>query len=110
MDAERLARLLDPFPDDALVPVRWLRAQLQRPALADDGVGDLSCVDVAKLLRRKPGTIRGWCQRGEIKAYQLNGKEWRIKRADLRTYLDTHGTKRSEQTAAAVDLGSWRGK
>ncbi len=108
MDA--LSKLLDLLPDDALVPVRWLRAQLRHPDVAtDDGVADLSCADVAMMLGRTPGTIRGWCQRGEIAgAYRLNEREWRIPRPSLRAYLAAHGSKRSEQTAAPVNLGSWR--
>src|SRR5713101_6101688 len=109
MDATRLSRLLAQFPDDALVPVRWLRVQLrQTAAVQADGVADLSCADVAAELNRTPGTIRGWCQRGEIAgAYRLNKKEWRIPRASLREYLDAHGAKRGEQNAETVDLGSW---
>ena len=110
MAEQELAKLLVHLPDDALVPVGWLRAQLRRPDVGqDDGVGDLSCADVAKMLGRTPGTIRGWCHRGEIAgAGRLNGREWRIPRASLRAYLAAHGSKKSEPNTEAVDLGSWR--
>jgi len=106
-----LAKLLAALPNDALVTVRWLRAQLEQPEVADDSVADLSCAAVAKLLDRTPGCIRGWCQRGEIVGvYRLNGREWRIPRASLRAYQAAHGAKRSEQNAEPVNLGSWREK
>ena len=107
---QELAKLLVHLPDDALVPVGWLRAQLRQPdAVQADGVGDLSCADVAKMLSRTPGCIRGWCKSGEFaRAYRLNGREWRIPRASLRAYLDAHGSKKSAQTAEPINLGRWR--
>lgn len=108
---EQLVTLLSLLPDAALVPVGWLRAQLQRPEIADDGVADLSCADVAKRLDRRPGTIRAWCQRGEMAgAYRLNKKEWRIPRASVRAYLDAQAKQGRVVNAGPVDLGSWRGK
>ncbi len=105
-----LKAILEALPDDALVPVRWLRARLGAPAgTPDDRIGDLSCTDVAKVLGRTPGCIRGWCARGEIPgAYRLNGREWRLPAAALRAYLDAHGSKQSGKDAEAVDLGAWR--
>ena len=111
MTDEQLAKLLSDLPDDALVPVRWVRARLQRPAITDDGVGDLSCADVAKTLGRTPGCIRSWCARAEIQgAYRLNGREWRIPRTSLRQYLDAQAQQKRDVVAGPVNLGSWRRK
>ena len=108
---DELTKLLSDLPDEAMVPVRWLRSQLQRPAIAHDGVGDLSCADVAQALKRTPGCIRGWCQRGEIQgAYRLNGREWRIPRASLRTYLDEQAQQKHTVVASPVNLSNWRRK
>lgn len=102
-----LSALLAQLPDDALVPVGWIRARLESP-LPDEAVGDLSCADVGAILHRRPGTVRGWCYRKEISgAYLLNGKDWRIPRASLRAYLDAQSNG-SPKTGAPVDLGAWR--
>lgn len=114
MTADDLATFLAGLPDEALIPVGWLRTRLRTPGQADPGepVRDLSCADVATALDRKPGTVRAWCARGEIPgAYLLNHREWRIPRAALRAYLDRQGNQRTTgnaDAAGSVDLGSWR--
>src|SRR3990167_91071 len=55
--------------------------------LSVDG-GDLTAAQLAERLRRRPSTIRGWCERGELPgAYRLNGREWRIPPAALEAFL-----------------------
>jgi len=109
MIATELSKILSELPDDALVPVSWIRARLDAPALVEAD-GDLSCADVAALLHRKPGTVRGWCYRGEIVgAYRLNSRDWRVPRQALRVYLDAQSNG-SPKTGAPVDLGEWRNK
>ena len=106
-----LAALLATLPDSALLPVAWLRARLEAPAAgATEPIGDLSCAAVAKALGRQAGTVRGWCARGEIPgAYRLNGREWRVPQASLRTYLERQGARRGPaETDGPTDLGSWR--
>jgi hypothetical protein len=105
-----LSKLIAELPDDALLPVAWVRARLASP-LPEETVGDLSCADVATALHRKSGTIRGWCFRGElVGAYRLNGRDWRIPRAWLRAYLDLQSAGKSPVNVEHVDLGSWRNK
>ena len=102
--------ILAELPDEALLPVGWLRARLEAPAPTEP-VGGLSCADVAKMLDRTPGTVRGWCARGELKgSYRMHGnREWRVPRAALRAYLDAQaGRGRSYEDVGSVDLGSWR--
>ena len=106
-----LADLLAQLPNEALVPVSWVRARLaeegKEPAQGAP-VGDLSCADVGKMLDRTPGCIRGWCARGEIQgAYRLNAREWRIPPLSLRQYLD-RAAKPKQVDPGPVDLGSWR--
>src|SRR4051812_3736413 len=99
-----LTTLLTDLPDDALVPIRWIRARLRAPATTRaDGIADLSAADVAKQLGRKPGTVRGWCARGEIQgAYRLNDREWRIPSSSLRAYLDTAAANNGESANGEV--------
>ena len=88
MIAKELSALLADLPDEAMIPVGWVRARLDTPVLVEAD-GDLSCSDVAAILHRRPGTIRGWCFRKEIPgSYLLNGKSWMIPRKSLRAYLD----------------------
>ena len=112
MSETALRALLEALPDDALLPVKWVKAHLEAPACASSGavVADLSAVDVAAELGRRPGTIRGWFARGDFPgAYRLHGREWRVPRAALRAYLDRQAAaRRDDGDAGAVDLGSWR--
>ena len=102
-----LSNILATLPDEALIPVGWVRARLDTP-LPEETIGDLSCSDVAAALHKKRGTVRGWCARKEIEgAYLLNGKTWMIPRKSLRAYLDKQAAG-SPKTGAPVDLGSWR--
>ncbi len=49
------------------------------PTDADEVTVDLTVAEVAQLLGRAAGTVRGWCTTGELAgAYWLNGCEWRI--------------------------------
>ena len=107
MVAKDLSALLAELPDEAMIPVGWVRARLDSP-MPEEADGDLSCSDVAAILHRRPGTIRGWCFRKEIPGcYLLNGKSWLIPRASLRAYLDKQSKGKPVDTRP-VDLGSWR--
>lgn len=110
-----LALLLAELPDDALVPVRWLRVHLQVPAVTpNDALVDLSCEEVAKQLGRKPSTIRGWAASGVLpRCYRLRGREYRIPQSSLAEFLAR--AQRQEEpepeqagSATPVDLGAWR--
>jgi hypothetical protein len=51
--ATDLSNILAALPDEALIPVSWIRARLAAP-LPVETVGDLSCSDVAEALKRRP--------------------------------------------------------
>lgn len=111
-----LRTALSTLPDEALVPVGWIRARLDgkadaSPAGNGEPIGDLSAADVAEALDRTPSTIRAWCARGEVPgSYKLRGREWRIPRASLRRYLDrqAEGKRETRRRGEPVDLGGWR--
>lgn len=108
-----LLRALDPLPDDASVPVGWIRQELDGETVEEeDGrpLADLTVAEVAEELDRGASTVRGWLSAGKIpEAYRLHGREWRIPRSALREYLDRQA--RGEPTAELEgdgDLGAWR--
>lgn len=110
MLANELSKILADLPDNALLPVGWVRARLAAP-VPDEAIGDLSCAEIGVLLHRKPGTVRGWLFRKELVGYRLNNRDWRVTRAELRRYLDAQGGAGSPiDGASSVDLGSWRNK
>ena len=47
----------------------------------------LSVEDVANELKVNPERVRGWIRKKELLAYRIGGKEYRIKREDLNTFL-----------------------
>jgi excisionase family DNA binding protein len=112
MGAEaRLARVLADLPDEAMVPVGWVRGQLeveQQPA--EERLADYTVAEVAEELERAPSTVRGWLNRDELPgAYRLKGREWRIPRDALATFLEAARTgEQPTQQGAPVDLGAWR--
>lgn len=106
---------LSRLPDDALVPVAWVRENLgtqsETHEVSEGGV-DLTVGEVAKMFRRSPPTIRAWCANGRLKnAYRFLGREWRIPRRDLEA-LQRANSPVPEGAASfkAVDLGRWRHK
>ena len=116
---DHLRAMVDAMPRGSSVtlPVDWLRVQLgmatapieQEPA----DLSDLSVEEVAVIVDRKPSTVRGWCSSGHLDAYRLNGREWRISREALQSFLDRQRAPepREEpppQRARTPNLGAWR--
>ncbi len=110
---DRLRRIVTALPDQASVtlPVSLVKEWLEMEA--DDPLEDLTVADVARQLRRSPGTVRDWIRRGELEAYQL-GKEYRVTRPALTTFCQRqrNGPRTSGQSETAPsrrsDLGGWR--
>ena len=117
MTAPDLA-MLRALPDEALVPVSWVRELVGGQNGADsDGdpgiVADLTVGDVGQQFGRTPACVRAWCRAGRVPgAYRLNGREWRIPRGGLRAFLagerNGQGSKGPRREGVAVDLGAWR--
>lgn len=98
---------LDGLPDDALVPVGWVRERLSDDgAAADAPVADLTVQEVAEELDRAPSTVRGWLGSGDLEGYRLRGREWRVPREALAAFLEEERSGVREEEPA--DLGSWR--
>lgn len=106
------------LPDEALVPVGWIRSLLQGVQHLGGAASDLglTVAEVAKPANRAPSTIRTWCAEGRLPgAYRLQGREWRIPQAALRALLEADQPE-AERGAAARrrlrapqgGLGAWR--
>lgn len=64
-----LRAALEPLPDEATVPVRWIREKLEEDA--DQIEIDLTAEEAGKLLGRSGSTVARWCREGKFRAYQL---------------------------------------
>ena len=117
---DRVRSIVEALPESGSVtlPVSELRAWLAEDGAYDthhtDGtvLVDLTADDVARELGRTAACIRGWCRSKKLGGYRLNGREWRVPRAALQTFLKAQATKTSEhrptRTAKSVDLAAWR--
>ncbi|UCC83861.1 MAG: helix-turn-helix domain-containing protein [Gemmatimonadota bacterium] len=45
---------------------------------------DLTVAKVAAIFDRHPNRIRDWVARGELSAYKLHAREWRIPRSSIK--------------------------
>ena len=88
MSSRDLALALEALPDEASVPVRWIRGLM---ASRSDDLVDLTLADISEKTGKAVSTVRGWCASGELRAYKLNGKEWRIPASALREFFDEQG-------------------
>ena len=88
MSASDLRSALEGLPDDAQVPVRWVRALLGSDS---EDLVDLTLTDIAEKTGKAESTVRGWCASGELRGYKLNGKQWRVPASALRDFFDRQG-------------------
>ncbi len=110
---DRLRRIVTALPEEASVTLPVLLVKEWLEMEADDPLADLTVADVARQLRRSPGTVRDWIRRGDLEAYQL-GKEYRITRPVLTTFCQRqrNGPRTSGRSEGASsrrsNLGAWR--
>jgi excisionase family DNA binding protein len=110
---DRLRQLIEVADPDGTVTVRWLAALLKDAAPcspAPSAPGDLTLEDVCTAVAKKPSTVRGWLNRGELRGYKLNGKAWRVPRAALDAYLAAQANPDALDAPADgdVDITEWR--
>jgi excisionase family DNA binding protein len=105
------------MPPGSLVAAAWILEELEREASSSgesrSGAGaDLTVVEVAERLGRRPGTVRDWVRGQRLRAYLFNQREYRITEAALAEFLETqrNGTSAPERPARSgrADLSSWR--
>lgn len=81
--ADRIQTIVEGMPSGGAVtlPVDSLRTWL-----SENGSGiehDLTVKDVAKFFDRSPVTVRTWIRGGRLRAYQFQGREYRIPESAL---------------------------
>ncbi len=106
---ERLRAIVEAVPSggSVTIPRDWLAAELE-PLLPAPVSDDLTIAQVALRLGRAPTTIRGWCERGELRgAYRFRAREWRIPPAALEAFLASERANDRTQRERA-SLSDWR--
>jgi hypothetical protein len=112
-----LLALLAPLPDDAQVPVGWLRSHLAEDTTAMPPESlpaplatDLSAKQVGVLFGRSPATVRLWAEQGQlVGAWKLNGKAWRVPVAAVEQFRrDQRAPAPTQLQPSTGDLGDWR--
>ncbi len=114
---DRLRTLADALPDGASVtlPVSLIRSWLIQSGSADsERAVDMTVAEVASLLSRSPQTIRTWIRQGDLDAYRLRGREYRVTRVALAAFLAHQQDRAAPQSSLrssggrSASLGSWR--
>lgn len=86
----------DELPDDALVPMRWVREHFV-PRVSGEK-RDMTTVELAAHLGRSAGWWQGMARSGKIKgAYQVGaGSPWYIPLAEATVFLDEFKASQTE--------------
>jgi helix-turn-helix protein len=107
--ADRLRNLAERLPPGGSLTLTR-DGLLQLADVTDDPLdqtavsADFTIADLAARFQRSPSTIRGWCERSCFDgAFKLNGRDWRIPRESVETFLNKQRGDRP-----APDLGAWR--
>ena len=98
------------LPDEAMVPVGWIREQLG--AGSDDRLVDLNIEEVAQRLNRAPSTIRSWLIAGELRGYKVHNREWRVSPAAISEFFEAQrngsGRRAVRRSGKTADLAAWK--
>lgn len=88
MSAKALLHAIEHLPDEASVPVGWVREKI---GAGEPVEVDLTLEEFAAMLDRRPSTVRGWMPIEG--AYKFRGREWRIPHQAAQRYLDAQRAK-----------------
>jgi excisionase family DNA binding protein len=114
---DRLRTLADALPDGAAVtlPVSLIRSWLVQGGPADaDHNADMTVAEVATLFNRSPQTVRTWIRHGDLDAYRLHGREYRITAMALEAFQQQQQAgavsplPQSATSTRAANLAAWR--
>ena len=111
---EALARFIESFCSDLETEMQVERGEaLSIPRGAgDEPLGDYTAAQVAETFGRSPQTVRDWIKSERLRAYKLNGREYRITRAAVEEFREKQRNGESDGQAtgrkSSADLGAWR--
>lgn len=108
--ANRLRRILDGLPPGSLVslPVDQVRLWLEEaPGSPPGPERHLTVEEVAEVVGRAPGTVRTWIREGKLAAYRQQGREYRVRPEDLRTYQDAQAHPSPSPRETEEELDEW---
>lgn len=105
---DRIRALRDALPEGGSVTLT--RDALEELLAAEEVGEDLTVDEIARRLGRTAACVRSWAAAGKLPgAYRLQGREWRVPAAGLRSYLDAQAGHPSEpRRAETADLSAWR--
>ena len=113
---DRLRRMAEALPEHGSVTLT--RADLLELAeaasteAAEELLGDYTVTQVADMFQRAPQTVRDWIKSGRLRAYKLNGREYRITRAAAEEFLEQQRSGEPDGQVSgrksSADLGAWR--
>jgi excisionase family DNA binding protein len=109
-----LARFIESFIGELEAEIRSEGGEaLSIPRGArEEPLGDYTVAQVADMFQRAAQTVRDWIKSGRLRAYKLNGREYRITRAAVEAYLEQQRNgepdTRPKGQASTADLGAWR--
>lgn len=106
-----LLALAESLPPGTAIPVpRELLLQVLEAATTAAGLStaDPTVEEIGIRYRRKPSTVRGWCEAGRFPgAYKLHGREWRIPVAAVAAF-DAEQRPASRHRESVQSLSDWR--
>ena len=85
---ERIRKMIDGIPggSSVVLPVSEVRTWLDEHGPGLDQ--DLTVQEVGELFHRSPVTIRSWIRDGRLRAYRLQGREYRITTSALKDFQE----------------------
>ena len=114
MSTPATARAILDLPDEALVPVAWVRPLLEKAVGGECGGVGYTVAELASKVGRARSTVRTWCHEGRLPgACRLRGREWRIPGEAFRHLLDGDAAASSGDDRLAAPRGglrAWRGE
>ena len=108
----RIRAIIDPLPDEFLLPVSCLRQELASLVASvpdpHDTRPDHTVKQLAERFDRSDSCVRGWCRTGKLKAYKFNDREYRVTPSALAEFEERMRGRRPAEPAQPVALDAWR--
>lgn len=109
---ERLRQLVETGDPAGTVTLGWLGKVLAEDPTerSQAPTRDLAVKDVAERTDRSPSTVRRWLERGEMRGYKINGRDWRVTPAAFEEWRQKQmeGPTPDVDPDEDVDIAEWR--